>query len=269
MPEPQLMTFRAFADLCGVKPPAIYSAARGSTLSPATCRVEGKPRVDVRHQAAIDYRRGHTQRRPSQRSGRRAIVQQRATPVARADVDPFALVTTLAASTGARREPEHVGGDFPVGVNGSGSPTADYVDDLADELGAAAILEPGAQVFDLAGMTIGDACARWGSLAAMSDAVKSLKLYAAMQAQVQLTEERRGRQVDRAKVSGTIFPLVDHAFKRIVTEAPGAMAERIVALVLAGGRDDLARAVEDLLRGELGGILTECRDAAKLRVGAL
>ncbi len=257
------MTFRAFADLCGVKPPAIYSAVRGRSLGAATCRVRGKPRIDAAHQSAVDYRAGRTERRPSQRTRAPHIVQHGATSVPRASVDPFELACNLAASTGARREPEQTGSDFPVGAGDARAPHA-YVDDLAQSL------EPkGAVVFDLAGMTIGAACERWGSLAAMSDAVKSLKLFAAMQAQVQLTAERRGAQVDRSKVAGTVFPLVDHAFKRVVTEAPGAMATRIVALVLAGGRDNLARAVEDLLRTELGAILVECRDAAKQRVEAL
>ncbi len=264
MPNAQLLTARAFAELCGVKPPAIHSAVRGARLRAAACRVAGKLRIDARHQSAIDYRNGHTQRRPSQRSGVRAIVHQEGTAPPVVNLDPFEAACNLAASTGARRAPEQARDDFPVGA-GEARASHAVVDELAAELTTA----HGGNVFNLAGMSIGDACTKWGSLAAMSDAVKSLKLYAAMQAQVQLTEERRGRQVDRELVAGTVFPLVDHAFKRIVTEAPGAMATRIVALVLAGGRDDLAHAVEDLLRNELGSILTECRDAARQRVEAL
>ncbi len=266
MPNAQLLTARAFAELCGVKPPALHAAVRGARLRQAACRVAGKLRIDARHQSAIDYRNGHTQRRPSQRTGTRAIVHQEhmAPPVV--NLDPFEAACNLAASTGARRAPEQVSDDFPVGAGNARASHA-QVDELAAELGSATGMA--SNVFNLAGMTIGAACAKWGSMAAMSDAVKSLKLFAAMQAQVQLTEERRGRQVNRELVAGTVFPLVDHAFKRIVTEAPGAMATRIVALVLAGGRDDLAHAVEDLLRVELGAILTECRDAATTRVEAL
>ena len=55
--------------------------------------------------------------------------------------------------------------------------------------------------------------------------------------------------------------LVELAFRRIVDETPGALAERIIAMVLTGDRGGLGLEVEELLRRELGGILGDCRDS--------
>ncbi len=60
-------------------------------------------------------------------------------------------------------------------------------------------------------------------------------------------------------LTGTLLPLVELAFRRLVSEAPIALTDQIIARVLTGG-DDLRSDVEALIRLENSGILTDCRD---------
>lgn len=112
---------------------------------------------------------------------------------------------------------------------------------------------------DLGAMTLREVVERFGTLRALSDAVKARKDFADMKVKESAAAQRRGQLVNRALVSAIIVPLIDLAFRRLVGEMPTALTEQIIARVLAGG-EDLKVDVEALIRRETSGILTDCRD---------
>ena len=75
-----------------------------------------------------------------------------------------------------------------------------------------------------------------------------------------LAAKRRRDLVDRRIVTAVLVPLVDMSYSRVVSDAPVALTEQIVARVMSGG-DDLKIDVEEMIRKELGGILSDCRDS--------
>ena len=91
-----------------------------------------------------------------------------------------------------------------------------------------------------------------------------MKNYADMQHKEAAAAERRGELIPRTVISNSLVPLIDLAFRRLVTEAPGALAEQIIARVLSaageGKTGDLRLDVEALIRRETSTILTDCRD---------
>tara|TARA_R110000765_G_scaffold147569_1_gene250147 strand:- start:1001 stop:1717 length:717 start_codon:yes stop_codon:yes gene_type:complete len=124
-------------------------------------------------------------------------------------------------------------------------------------------------VDNLGSMTLREIVERFGSLPNLKDAVKAMANFADMRNKEGLAAKRRGELVSRDVLTGTLLPLVELAFRRLVSEAPVALTDQIVARVLAGG-DDLRSDVEALIRLENSGILTDCKEKLVLefeRVG--
>ena len=125
-------------------------------------------------------------------------------------------------------------------------------------------------VDNLGSMTLREIVERFGSLPNLKDAVKAMANFADMRNKEGLASKRRGELVSRDVLTGTLLPLVELAFRRLVSEAPVALTDQIIARVLAGG-DDLRSDVEALIRLENSGILTDCKEKLVLefeRVGA-
>lgn len=120
------------------------------------------------------------------------------------------------------------------------------------------------EIDDLGSMTLREMVDRFGSIENLGGLVKLLKNYADMQHKEAAAAERRGDLISRTVISNSLVPLIDLAFRRLVTEAPGALAEQIIARVLSaageGKTGDLRLDVEALIRRETSTILTNCRD---------
>lgn len=97
-----------------------------------------------------------------------------------------------------------------------------------------------------------------GTLECLVGAVKANKGYIEMRAREQEAAVKRGDLVARRVVTAVLAPIVNLAFSRLVGEAPAALRDQIVARVMSGG-DDLAIDVEGLIRGEVSGILADCK----------
>lgn len=231
---------------------------------------DGK-KIDRRHPLVLDYlTRVEPKRGPRvvsrSRPARRAPTDP-ASPATEFEgrPDPFAMCRDLAtlpnsretAATGsaARNQPR---------ANGSSSHPS-IRKELADrylynlETGAGGMIPPG--MADLGAMTLREVAERFGSLPALAVSVKVMKDFAAMRNTEGLAEQRRGTLVSRDAVTGTLIPLVDLAFRRLVTEAPGALTQQIIARVLHAGKNsgDLHTDVEGLIRGENSKILKACK----------
>lgn len=118
---------------------------------------------------------------------------------------------------------------------------------------------------DLDAMTLREAVDRFGTFAGFRDVVKGLKNFADTKNAEGIAAKRSGEVIPRVAVTATVFPLIDLAFTRLVGEAPGALAEQVIARVLAGG-EDLALDVEAMIRKENSGILKSCKTAMTKRM---
>jgi len=135
--------------------------------------------------------------------------------------------------------------------------TRQYLADLQQD--AAGQLPPDLE--ELGELTLREAVDRFGTFQAMNAVVKSLRDFAVMKDKEAVSAKRRGLLVERELVITTLLPLVELAFGRLVSEAPGALAEQVIARVLhAGGEGDLSLEVEEMIRRENSGILTGCRN---------
>lgn len=112
---------------------------------------------------------------------------------------------------------------------------------------------------DLGQLTLREVIDRAGSFEALLTAVKSLKTHAEYRKVDIEAKRRRGTLIDRAAVERTVFPYINLTQKRIVSEMPKAVAERIIARVLTGG-ESLALDVEKLIRDECTSVFRSCKE---------
>jgi hypothetical protein len=122
---------------------------------------------------------------------------------------------------------------------------------------------------DLGSMTLREVVERFGSFGGLRDAVRGLRDFADMQNKQGLALQRRGELISRNVVTASVIPLIDLAFTRLVTEAPTALAEQVIARVQSASGSDLRIDVEDLIRSENSGILSDCRDSLVREFAAL
>ncbi len=272
-PLGDLISKRAFATLCGVGVQAVYRASTRA-LEPALVKRGRRELIDVGHAAARRYQAGGGNAGRSSTSQRtrapgmsRAGLPAPAVPNAGAALpaaegfSPEAIAATLAAR-GTTDGPGPVRVALPVGTSGPGESAdpgvehrLEYVADVEQQLESTGA----SNVFDLAGMKLGDCVERWGSLPGMADAVRALKLEADMQLARHKRDVSRGQFIEREFVEGVLLPLIETAWVRIVAEAPGALAASVVGLVTSGHVEALDYAVEELIRAQLSSILTSVR----------
>lgn len=236
-----LQTCSQIAREAGVQAQTVHAATQGGRrLAAAVVMSAGKKRIDREHPATVDYLRRRSRVAPRTRA-----VTPVALPQVAAD-DPFLRAAELA----------------PPPVVAAELCTPTVVEDIAQQVGG--------EVLELSGLTLRECVARWGSLPAMSEAVKAMKLEADMVVRRQQAAKASGETISRALVESTLVVLVESAFRRLVIETPAATAEQAVALVLADRRGaELGSAVEELLRRENGRILGGCRDALRAELGKM
>lgn len=107
---------------------------------------------------------------------------------------------------------------------------------------------------------------RYGSVDGFKRFVDSLKNIADYKFRELRIRQQRGDLVSRDLVSGAVFPLIDVAFQRLVSDVPAAVTQQVVARVESGG-DDVAADVEKIIRDANSRVLKNAKESiSKLEV---
>ena len=169
--------------------------------------------------------------------------------------DPFAFAARAAAPLPARAPP-------PPELERALVPAAEppsTTDQMLEELRSFSQgkLPP---IADFRYLPFDEVLERYGTLEALMLAVKANKGYVELRVKEQEAAVKRGDLIERRIVTAVLAPIIDLAFSRLVGEAPTALREQVVARVLTGGTD-LAIDVEEMIRSEVSGILTDAKSA--------
>lgn len=87
----------------------------------------------------------------------------------------------------------------------------------------------------LENLTIREVVMRYGSVDGFKRFVDILKSISEFKYKELRAKQQRGDLVDRQKVAGLVFPMIDVAFSRLVTDVPVAVSKSVIARVQSGG----------------------------------
>ena len=116
-------------------------------------------------------------------------------------------------------------------------------------------------VEDLENMTVREVVMRYGSVDGFKRFVESLKNIAEYQHRQLRVRQQRGELVERDKVAGVVFPLIEVAFSRLVSDVPEAVSKQVVARVESGGPETTADVVA-LIRDANSRVLKNLKQSA-------
>jgi hypothetical protein len=116
----------------------------------------------------------------------------------------------------------------------------------------------GYAIEELEHLTVREVVMRYGSLDGFKRFVDSLKGIAEYKFRELKIQQQRGELVDRDRVAGTVFPLLDLAFARLVSDVPDALAHMIVARVESGGAETVMD-VQKLIRDANSRVLKDAK----------
>jgi hypothetical protein len=105
----------------------------------------------------------------------------------------------------------------------------------------------GYDIKDLEHLTVREVVMMYGSIDGFKRFVESLKNIADYKNQELKIQQQRGEVISKEKVAGTIFPLIDMAFTRLVSDVPTALSKQVIARVESGG-ETMAIDVEKIIR---------------------
>lgn len=91
------------------------------------------------------------------------------------------------------------------------------------------------EIEDLENLTVREVMIRYGSIDGFKRFVESLKNIAEYKFREMRVQLQRGELIERDAVSGQIFPLIDVAFSRLVSDVPDTLSKLVVARVESGG----------------------------------
>ncbi|MEE8432387.1 MAG: hypothetical protein V3S16_14155 [Candidatus Desulfatibia sp.] len=97
-------------------------------------------------------------------------------------------------------------------------------------------------------LTVREVVMRYGSVDGFKRFVDSLKSISEFKYKELRAKQQRGDLVDRQKVAGLVFPMIDVAFSRLVTDVPVAVSKSVVARVQSGGPEtyiDVQKIIRD------------------------
>ncbi len=100
----------------------------------------------------------------------------------------------------------------------------------------------------LENLTVREVVMQYGSIEGFKRFVDSLKSISDYKYKELRARQQRGELVDRDKVAGIVFPMIDVAFSRLVTDVPAAASKAVVARVQSGGPDtntDVLKIIRD------------------------
>ena len=111
-------------------------------------------------------------------------------------------------------------------------------------------------------LTVRDVVLRYGSVDGFKKFVESLKHIADYNYREQRVRQQRGELVERQKVAGVVFPIIDVAFARLVNDVPDTVASQVVARVESGGPETLVD-VQRMIREANSAVLKNLKLSAE------
>lgn len=114
---------------------------------------------------------------------------------------------------------------------------------------------------DLENMTVREVVMKFGSVDGFKRFVDSLKNIAEYKHRELRVRQQRGDLIEREKVAGLVFPLIDVAFARLVSDVPESVSKMVVARCEAGGPDTTAD-VMALIRDANSRVLKNMKQSA-------
>ena len=108
----------------------------------------------------------------------------------------------------------------------------------------------GYDIDGLEDLTLREIVMRYGSIDGFKRYVESLKSISDFNLRDMKMKTHRGELIQRDLVVGTLIPLIDVAYQRLVSDVPAAITQQIIARVESGGEDrtgDCEKIIRDAL----------------------
>lgn len=119
----------------------------------------------------------------------------------------------------------------------------------------------GYDIKNLEELTVREVVMRYGSVDGFKRFVESLKNIAEYKHRELRVRQQRGELIERDKVAGLVFPLIEVAFSRLVSDVPESISKLVVARVEAGGPETTAD-VQQLIRDANSRVLKNLKQSA-------
>lgn len=114
---------------------------------------------------------------------------------------------------------------------------------------------------DLENLTVREVVMRYGSVDGFKRFVDSLKGIAEYKHRELRVRQQRGDLIERDRVAGVVFPLLEVAFSRLVGDVPESVSKLVVARAEAGGPETTADVVQ-LIRDANSRVLKNLKESA-------
>lgn len=114
---------------------------------------------------------------------------------------------------------------------------------------------------DLEDLTVREVVMRYGSVDGFKRFVESLKNIAEYKHRELRVRQQRGDLIERKDVAGLVFPMIEVAFARLVSDVPESVSKMVVARVEAGGPETSAD-VTQLIRDANSRVLKNLKQSA-------
>lgn len=114
---------------------------------------------------------------------------------------------------------------------------------------------------DLEDLTVREVVMRYGSVDGFKRFVDSVKNIAEYKHRELRVKQQRGDLIDRDRVAGVVFPMIDVAFSRLVSDVPDAVSKQVIARVESGGPDTAADVVQ-IIRDANSRVLKNLKQSA-------
>jgi len=126
------------------------------------------------------------------------------------------------------------------------------------------------EILDLENMTVKQVALQYGGMANFKIFIEALKGIADYKLKTVKEQQKRFELIDRKAAEAVTFALIDLAFKRLVAELPGALAQEIVTYVKSKRKSkNLILDVAEIIRGAISRILKDCKNEIQKRLKRL
>lgn len=124
------------------------------------------------------------------------------------------------------------------------------------------------RVINLEELTVREIALKYGGVAQFAPYVKALKDIADYKNKEQAHLVKRGELIERETTAAALFMLVDMAYKRLVTEMPTAIMQRLVPLIQSAGEES-EREGRQMLIDAVSKILKDCKTEVRKKLKVL
>jgi len=118
----------------------------------------------------------------------------------------------------------------------------------------------GYDIDGLEDLTLREIVMRYGSIDGFKRYVESLKSISDFNLRDMKMKTHRGELVQRDLVVGTLIPLIDVAYQRLVSDVPAAITQQIIARVESGGEDMIGDS-EKIIRDAVSRVLKNTKSS--------